>query len=154
MTTQTLSSVDLDARTVTRTVRIAAGPDAVWRALTEPEHVAGWFGDTCETDDGGPFTLGSRGRFHFGGHGWSAFQVTRLDAPRELAFRWAAPEVEDGTEAVFTLAPDGEGTRLTVVETGFDRADDATAQSALEDHRQGWNSELDELVAYVESRQW
>ena len=40
------------------------------------------------------------------------------------------------------------GTQLTVVETGFETTSDPAAN--LESHRGGWDSELDELVAFVE----
>lgn len=157
MPTQTTpASIDLDARTVSRTVRVAAPPGAVWRALTEPAHVAGWFGDACETDDGGPFRLGGRGRLHFEGYGWSKFEVTRLEEGRVVALRWGqvldAPD--DGTEALFTLTPDDDGTRLDLVESGFTGADDEAVKAALDGNRGGWDAELDELVAYVESTSW
>ncbi|WP_125775866.1 SRPBCC domain-containing protein [Antribacter gilvus] len=157
MTTQTTAaSIDLDARTVTRTVRVPARPHAVWRALTEPEHVAGWFGDACETTDGAPFAVGGRGRLHFEGYGWFPFEVTRLDPGELLAFRWgqSVDDPDHYTEATFTLVADGDATVLTVLETGFTGADDDAVRAALEGNREGWDGELDELVAYVGSREW
>ena len=62
-----------------------------------------------------------------------------------------SPErLDESTSTVFTftLEPSGEGTRLTVVETGFDRTSDPASNMA--DHAGGWVSELDELVAFVE----
>lgn len=155
-TTQPSATVDLDARSVTRTVRIAAGPAAVWRAISEPEHVAGWFGDGCETDDGGPLGPGTRGRLHFEGYGWFAFEVTRVEPGHLLAYRWgqSAEEPERMTEAEFTLRQDGDGTYLTVYETGFSGDTDDAVRTALDGNREGWDGELDELVEYVESRTW
>lgn len=153
---QPRATIDLDARSVTRTVRVAAQPDAVWRALSEPEHVAGWFGDRCETEDGGPLTAGTRGRLHFEGYGWFPFEVTRVEQGRLLAYRWgqSPDEPERMTEAEFTLRPDGDGTWLTVHETGFSGGTDDAVRAALDDNRTGWDGELDELVQYVESRTW
>ncbi|GAA4711902.1 putative conserved protein YndB, AHSA1/START domain [Promicromonospora umidemergens] len=155
-TTQPGATVDLDARSITRTVRVAALPEAVWRVLSEPEHVAGWFGDECETDDGGPLAVGTKGRLHFEGYGWSVFEVTRAELGRLLAYRWgqSADEPERMTEAEFTLRPDGDGTYLTVHETGFSGDTDDAVRAALEGNRGGWDAELDELVEYVESRAW
>lgn len=155
-TTQPRATIDLEARSVTRTIRVAAGPDAVWRAISEPEHVAGWFGDGCETDDGGPLAAGTRGRLHFEGYGWFAFEVTRVDPGRLLAYRWgqSPDEPERMTEAEFTLRRDGDGTYLTVHETGFSGATENDVRTALDGNREGWDSELDELVEYVESRAW
>jgi len=42
-----------------------------------------------------------------------------------------------------------QGTRLTVVESGFETTSDPVAN--LEDHRGGWDGELDKLVALLES---
>ena len=155
-TTQPRATIDLEARSVTRTIRVAAGPDAVWRAISEPEHVASWFGDGCETDDGGPLAAGTRGRLHFDGYGWFAFEVTRVDPGRLLAYRWgqSPDEPERMTEAEFTLWRDGDGTYLTVHETGFSGATENDVRTALDGNREGWDSELDELVEYVESRAW
>ena len=155
-TTQPRATIDLEARSITRTVRVAAGPDAVWRAISEPEHVAGWFGDGCETDDGGPLVAGTRGRLHFDGYGWFGFEVTRVDPGRLLAYRWgqSPDEPERMTEAEFTLEPDRDGTYLTVHETGFSGTTEDDVRTALDGNREGWDSELDELVEYVESRTW
>jgi hypothetical protein len=49
----------------------------------------------------------------------------------------------------FTLEEIPEGTALTVVETGFDGLTDPAA--AMASNREGWTSEIDELVAYAES---
>jgi uncharacterized protein YndB with AHSA1/START domain len=153
-TTQSRATIDLDARSVTRTVRVAAGPDAVWRAISEPEHVAGWFGDG--TDDGGALAAGTRGRLHFEGYGWFPFEVTRVEPGRLLAYRWgqSPDEPERMTEAEFTLRPDGDGTYLTVHETGFSGETEDDVRAALDGNREGWDGELDELVEYVESRSW
>jgi hypothetical protein len=43
----------------------------------------------------------------------------------------------------------GAETRLTVVETGFETTSDPIAN--MEDHRGGWDGELDKLVALLES---
>ncbi len=75
-----------------------------------------------------------------------------------ISYRWSnddalgtIPDALDeahSTVFTFTLEPLADGTQLTVVETGFETTSDAAAN--LESHRQGWNSELDELVALLE----
>ena len=49
----------------------------------------------------------------------------------------------------FTLEQVPGGTELTVVETGFETTSDPTAN--MDSHRSGWDSELDKLVALLES---
>jgi hypothetical protein len=76
-----------------------------------------------------------------------------------VSYRWGnddasgvlADQIDDDHSTVFTftLEPIETGTRLTVVETGFDTTSDPIAN--LESHREGWDSELDELVALLEA---
>lgn len=96
--------------------------------------------------------------FSFDGHGDFPVQIESLDEPRMIAYRWgndngrspdpARVDPERSTVFTFTLEPLPTGTRLTVVETGFDRLADPTA--SMEGNRAGWDSELDELVDYLE----
>ena len=62
----------------------------------------------------------------------------------------AAHEDADTFRIVYAfLRPVGQRTELTVVETGFETTSDPAAN--LADHRDGWNGELDKLVALLES---
>ncbi|MDP9026687.1 MAG: SRPBCC family protein [Actinomycetota bacterium] len=159
MTTNEQSIVDADAFTVRRTVTIAADHDKVWAAITEPEHIAKWFGDTATLDR---LEAGADGTFGWNDYGNFPIRIEELGAPHTIAYRWgnenATPseELDPDRSTVFRftvepLEPDADGrprTRLTVVESGFNTLADPTA--AMESNRGGWNSELDELVAYLE----
>ena len=153
MTVNNPSTIDADAFTVRRTVTIAAAPDKVWAAVTRPELISQWFGNTAQLDR---LEVGAEGEFGFDGYGRFPIRVEELDAPRAIAYRWgnenATPTDLDAHSTVFrfTLEPldGGSATRLTVVESGFDHLVDPAA--AMESNRGGWDSELDELVAFVE----
>lgn len=168
MTVNQPAVIDDAEFTVRRTIRIAAPIDRVWSAVTEPAHISRWFGRTefhpvGATADGSatgataaPGTLGT---MTFEGHGAIPLRVEEIDAPRMVSYRWSnddalesRPEALDestSTVFTFTLEPAGDGTQLTVVETGFDRTSDAAAN--LADHGEGWTSELDKLVALLEA---
>jgi len=148
------SVVDESQFTVRRTIRIAAPIEKVWSAVTEPAHISKWFG-TAVLDGVG---VGARGSLTFPDYGSVPLLVEAIDAPRMVAYRWGnadalgelAPEVDPAHSTVFTFtlaAVDG-GTELTVVETGFETTSDPAAN--LESHREGWDSELDKLVALLE----
>lgn len=147
--------VDETALSVRRTIEIAASGDAVWRAITEPEFISQWFGE-ASLDGGG---VGATGTLSWPDYGAFPVRIEAIDAPRSIAYRWAndvaspdAPAVVDEARSTvfeFTLTPTATGTLLTVVETGFESTSDPIA--ALEDHRDGWNSELDELIALLET---
>lgn len=142
--------VDEGAFSVTRSIAIAAPAAKVWRAVTEPEHLSLWFGRTV-LDGAGVGTM------TFDDHGAVPIRIESIDAPRSVTYRWSNDNAlgrmpdeideENSTVFTFTLEAEGEGTRLTVVESGFERTSDPIAN--LESHREGWNIELDKLVALL-----
>jgi len=149
----TLSQIDADAATITRTVRIEAPRELVWAALTTPDQIARWFGQTADFPGG--VHLGATGTFGWTAHGDFPVRIDAYDPTSHFAFTWGNQGEEiredNSTTATFTLAEADGATRLTVVESGFDTlTPDAVARrAAMEDNAQGWNSELDELVAHV-----
>jgi uncharacterized protein YndB with AHSA1/START domain len=75
-----------------------------------------------------------------------------------LAYRWASAfhgqelRADNSTLVEFTLTPEGEKTRLRVVESGFSAlagSEDLRSQ-AFEDNKGGWPLELDALKARAE----
>ena len=154
MTNNTTSTIDRDKYTVRRTIRIAAPLEKVWSAVTEPEHISRWFGRADFEGTG----IGALGTLTWEGRDSVPLRIEDLDAPRMISYRWGnddalgvvAEEIDDehSTVFTFTLEPLEDGTQLTVVETGFEKTSDPTAN--LESHGEGWNSELDKLVALLE----
>ena len=153
MTINEPAVIDSGAFTVRRTVTISAPVEKVWAAITEAEHLAKWFPQRAEL---GAVAVGAVGEFEFDGYGVFPVQVEEVDPMRTIAYRWgnddAAPVVPldpaHSTVFRFTLESVPTGTRLTVVESGFDKLSDPAA--GMEGNRGGWDSELDELVAYLE----
>lgn len=146
------SVIDEGAHTVTRTVSISAPIEKVWAAITQAEHIARWFGQSAVLDE---LAVGARGVLTFDGYGDFPLRVEELDPPRTITYRWgndhARPvelDPQHSTVFRFTLEPVDGGTRLTVVESGFQHLADPAA--SMEDNRAGWDHELDELVAYLE----
>lgn len=155
MTVNPSSVVDDAAFTVRRTIRIAAPVEKVWAAVTEPEHISRWFGrarfETVAAGANGTLTWPDRAPI--------PVRIEALEAPRLVSYRWGnddasgvVPDALDdahSTVFTFTLVEVDGGTELTVVETGFENTSDPAAN--LVDHRDGWNGELDKLVALLES---
>jgi uncharacterized protein YndB with AHSA1/START domain len=141
----------LVARQIERQILIAAPIEVVWAVVTEPEHVSGWFSDSVELDlrPGGALVLGWDGRGSVQG------RVERVEPPRFFSFRWAvARGAEPWTLVEFSLAAEGDATRLTVVETGFDElvGPDEEKQGHFDGHSRGWEIELGHLEEYVAGR--
>lgn len=155
MTVNDPSIVDADAFAVRRTVTIAAAPEKVWAAVTQPELIAQWFGQTARLDG---LAVGAEGEFGFEGYGTFPVRIEELDAPRAITYRWGNDNAtstetlaaDNSTVFRFTLeaADGGAATVLTVVESGFEVLGDPAA--AMEGNRGGWDSEIDELIAFLE----
>jgi uncharacterized protein YndB with AHSA1/START domain len=160
MTTNPPSVVDGDDFTVRRTITIKASIDKVWAAITEAEHLARWFPHSAVLPNS---AVGTRGVFTWDDYGSFPVRVEDVDPPHSIAYRWSnsAPldasgdqidhmdlDPDRSTVFRFTLEEIVGGTQLTVVETGFGTLADPAAR--MEDNRGGWDSELDELVAYLE----
>jgi uncharacterized protein YndB with AHSA1/START domain len=141
---------------IEREIIIAAPQERVWAVLTQPEHVASWFGDSAEID------LRPGGKIAFG---WSQYSdavhratVERVEPHGFFSYRWARPAGEDvtpgnSTLVEFTLTPAEPGsTRLRVVESGFTSLDASEAEraTAAEENTKGWRDELGELKDYAE----
>lgn len=146
-----LAVIDADTFSVRRTIRISAPVERVWEAVTATEHISRWFGRAELAGSG----VGALGTLTWDDRGSIPFRIEAIEAPRQVTYRWSNDDAlgaipdsldeEHSTVFTFTLEPVDDGTLLTVVETGFENTSDAAAN--LEAHRQGWNSELDELVA-------
>jgi uncharacterized protein YndB with AHSA1/START domain len=137
---------------IEREILIEAPIDVVWAVLTEPEHVAGWFSDLAEID----LRPGGEATFDWREHGPARAWIERVEPPRNFAFRWVRAVGEEqrkdnSTLVEFTLAAEGDHTRLRVVESGFPEltwSEDKKARYAAE-NTQGWQLELDELREYI-----
>jgi uncharacterized protein YndB with AHSA1/START domain len=142
---------------VEREIVIDAPPDIVWSVITEAEHVGRWFSDSAAVDlrPGGELIL------TWDQHGAVYWRVERIDPPRFVSFRWLRPVpdasgadelIEDNSTLVeFSLDAEGDATRLRVVESGFAELAGSEEENAkdAEEHRHGWELELDELRDYV-----
>jgi uncharacterized protein YndB with AHSA1/START domain len=97
-----------------RTIELAAPPDEVWDALTQPELLASWFGADVEIEArrGGAVDA----RFPDGTRRRGVVQA--VDPPRRLAFRWrpVPPAAGDASVVELVLRVEGGTTILTVVE--------------------------------------
>lgn len=98
---------------VAREIVLDAAPDEVWRALTDPDRLAGWLGDDAELElePGGELRIvdpvdGERA-------GW----VEEAQPGRRLALWWHAEGDEEATRVQFDIEQREQGTALTVVET-------------------------------------
>jgi uncharacterized protein YndB with AHSA1/START domain len=145
------------ADAIEREILIEAPRDVVWRVITEPEQIAHWFVDAAELDlrpgGSGTFTFESRATHQ---RASVALTVESVEAPHRLAYRWAYPSESQPSEdnsllVEFTLTPEGDHTRLRLVERGFlaRQWSEDERTSTFNDHSEGWDLHLGRLRAYA-----
>ena len=143
---------------IEKTIELKAPVERVWRALTDHSEFGGWFRVKLD----GPFALGetSKGRIAYPGYEhliWEA-KVAAMERPRLFSFTWHPYAVdadadysgETPTLVAFTLEPIAQGTRLTVVESGFDALPAHRRALALRMNEGGWATQMENIQAHVE----
>ena len=141
---------------IERETVIDAPVQRVWELITEAEHLGRWFGDAGAEIDlrpGGAMVL------RWTEHGTSRGRVVAVEPHTLFSYRWAPfkdpggeePDEGNSTLVEFTLAPEGDGTRLRVVESGFASLDTSDEQRAAnhKGNTEGWKAETDELREYA-----
>ena len=128
--------------------RIAARPEIVFDALTEPEGLKAWIGPDegpvliAESDArvGGKFRL--RFRMLDGSEHEAAGEYLEVEPPTKLAMTWQWQNHEDPTisRIVAALRPTDDGTELTFTHSQL------PSDEERDGHRKGWNGALDKLV--------
>jgi uncharacterized protein YndB with AHSA1/START domain len=142
---------------IEKTVHLRAPVSRVWRALTDAGEFGTWFRVKLE----GAFAVGAtvRGRITYPGYEHLTMEVLveRMDRERLFAFRWHPAAVEPGTDysaepttlVEFRLDEEAGGTRLTVVESGFDRLPAARRSEAFRINEGGWSEQLRNIERHV-----
>ncbi len=149
------------ADSVEREILIEASSEVVWGVITEPEQIRRWFSDEADVEG----RAGADGTLTWkpGGRGGSResdlivpIRVVAAEPFRRFSFRWnhpqgAEPDESNSALVEFSLIEEAGGTRLRVLESGINAVthDEESKARYLEDHAQGWERHLDEMLDYV-----
>jgi uncharacterized protein YndB with AHSA1/START domain len=145
-----------DMSRIERSVWIHAPRARVWRALADVAEFSAWFRVNAE----GQFAPGARIRMTSTHPGYEhmTFFVTVEEVVPERAFSWrwhpgSQQPPEDSNEPTtlvqFRLDDEKDGTRVTVVESGFDRIALARRETVYKENTGGWEFQLGALDRYV-----
>lgn len=142
---------------IEKTIDIAAPVSRVWQALTDHREFGAWFKVRLD----GPFVPGqpSTGNITHPGYEhirWHAV-VQKIEPERYFSFTWHPyaidPKVdytgETPTLIEFTLEAIPTGTRLTVVESGFDKLPPHRRDEAFRMNARGWSIQVQNIAAHV-----
>ncbi|WP_208108645.1 SRPBCC family protein [Cognatilysobacter terrigena] len=152
--------MDIQATTdaIERSIIINAPRERVWRALTDTTEFSTWFGASLK---GQTFTAGQRVRGPITHCGYEHVNfdvvVERVEPQTVLAYRWhpypVDPTVdydaETPTLVTFALSEVPGGTRVTVVESGFDQVPPERRLEAFRMNDRGWAAQLENLARHV-----
>lgn len=125
---------------------IRATPERVWQGLTDPSFTERyWYGTRLESD----WRAGSPIVFHKPQGEPDTGTVLVADRPRKLSFSWhiawGEMSQEPDSRVTFTIEPDGDGTKLTLVHDQF--IENSKAAEAL---KNGWKGILAGLKKTLE----
>jgi uncharacterized protein YndB with AHSA1/START domain len=146
-----------DTDRIEKTVTLRASRSRVWRAITTPQEFGEWFRVKLD----GRFVEGSavRGTITHPGyeHLTMELQIERVEPERYFAYRWHPYAIkadvdyssEPTTLVEFRLEDAGEGTLLTIVESGFDRIPPARRAEAFRMNEQGWAEQARNIERHV-----
>lgn len=143
---------------IERELIIPVARQKVWDAITRPDQISKWFSDSVamELQPGSPIV------FHWDGYGDRRGQVETVDPPYRFAYRWISSDDADqsipfdavpSTLVEYTLDETAEGTRVTVVESGFAALPADIRENLLRGNTEGWISQTTRLLDYLVGEQ-
>src|SRR5688572_1778559 len=143
MTTAQLDRIEKD-------VILRAPRTRVWRALADVEEFNQWFGVSLQGNFGPGAKLKGSIRHPGYEHLTMAITIERFEPEHTLSWSWHPGgdggddvKAEDETTlVVFTLDEVPEGTRLRVVETGFERIPLSRRDRVYRENEGGWTGQI------------
>src|SRR6185503_14242041 len=142
-----------DTDRIEKQIDLRAPLSRVWKALTDTKEFGAWFG----VDLDGRFAAGRpiRGRITIPGYEHVRMEVTveKMEPQTFFSWRWHPAAIdpkadysqEPSTLVEFRLAEIPGGTRLTVVESGFDRIPASRRDEAFRMNSGGWTMQVENI---------
>lgn len=143
---------------IEKLVNLDAPRSRVWRALTDVSQFNQWFGVSLAQ----PFTPGAAVSGNLSSPKYAHITLTiwieSLEPERFFSFRWHPFAIEEGidysaeptTLVTFTLEEVAGGTRLTIVESGFDAIPESRRARAFSANSGGWDAQSKNIKKFVE----
>ena len=142
---------------IEKQVTLDAPRSRVWRALTDVAQFNAWFGVKLSA----PFAPGAEvsGQITIRDyeHVTMTIWIETMEPERFFSFRWHPYAIEPGVDYAaepttlvsFTLEDAGEGTRLTIVESGFDAIPESRRAKAFAMNSSGWAGQAENIRKFL-----
>ena len=143
--------------TIERTIELPVTRQRAWDAITTPQQISQWFHGLWEFE----LTPGAPIHFDFGDWGIHRGRVEAVEPMDRVIYLWThegkdwdtATPIDDvpNTLMEFRLADTRNGTRLTVVESGFASLPDDIRENSLRNNTQGWDEQMGNIQKFFET---
>jgi uncharacterized protein YndB with AHSA1/START domain len=142
---------------IEKQIELKAPVARVWRALTDYREFSKWFQVNLEA----PFVPGQtvRGRITYPGYEHHTMEVVvqKMEPARLFSFTWHPYALdlqkdyskEPSTLVEFRLEPKGDGTLLTVTESGFSKLPADRRLEAFRMNDDGWAEQMKNIERHV-----
>ena len=142
---------------IEKQVTLDAPRSRVWRALTDVAQFNAWFGVKLSS----PFVPGAEvsGQITIRDydHVTMTIWIETMEPERFFSFRWHPYAIEPGVDYAaepttlvsFTLEDAGQGTRLTIVESGFDAIPESRRAKAFAMNSSGWSGQAENIRKFL-----
>lgn len=138
---------------IVRKITVGASKERVYAAITNPTQLSSWFSDSVD----GSLGIGERPVLNFGKHGKSQIYVEDTKPNEYFAFRWVPGSggfegdvlKVPNTLVEFSIEEAGEGTTITVRESGFASLPLDVAEERIQQNSGGWDYMMAQLVKVV-----
>lgn len=144
---------------IEKTIDLKAPVSRVWKALTDHREFGQWFRVKVET----PFVPGqpATGQITYPGYEhirWNVI-IQKMEPERLFSLTWHPYAIDPNTDyskepqtlVEFTLEPTAAGTRLRVVESGFDKIPAHRRAEAYRMNDGGWAAQVQNIKEYLEN---
>jgi uncharacterized protein YndB with AHSA1/START domain len=139
--------------TVERSIWIKAPRERVWRAVTDPQQLEQWYAKGCPWQIP-VLQVGGTVRFYNTDTDIQLATIEVLDPPRQFTLRWlpdpAMPEA--ALLNTFLLVEENDGTRVTVIQSGYESLPAETRQQWLDADTSAYTTIVENLKSYLEDR--
>ncbi len=165
---------------IEKQVTLNAPVSRVWRAISDAKEFGRWFGIELVGEFAAVKTISGKfdarmseasiqayqkslglapSRVRLPEKNWVFCTVERIEPEHYFSFRWipygidaeADPSSEPTTLVEFRLEPAGAGTKLTIVESGFDRVPAHRRERAYRMDEGGWAAQVENIKRHVEA---
>ena len=142
---------------IERTIVLRAPRSRVWRALARAEEFGAWFGMALDGAIEPGVCLTGRITMQSDEQLTIMITVEQVQPEHLVSYRWHPYAIDRGVDYThepttlveFHLTDVADGTRLTVVESGFDQIPLARRATAFRENDQGWAEQLGNIARYV-----